>query len=419
MIAVEIQTNNWKRKFFLLWSGQAVSIFTSSVIHMAIVWYLTDTTGSAAILSLATMVGFLPQAILGPFIGVLIDRYNRKTIMILSDIFIAMVTMILIIAGFVGEPPIWLIMVILFLRSVGSTFHNPSIQAVTPLIVPKDNLTACAGYSQTFESVSLIFSPAISAILYGVLDINIILFVDIIGAIFAVITTSLVKIPSLEKTETPSIENAETIKKTDILREAKEGFTALRSVPGMLSLMFISVLYAMIYFPIGTLYPLITMSYFGGSVGDSSLIEISSSIGVLLGSLALGRIGNKLNKIGAIKKSIAGMGIGLIATGLLPVSGLKAFFVLAFLMGITIPFYHGVLSSIYQTNISPVYLGRVFSLTSSVRMIAMPLGLILSGTFAEIIGVNIWYLISGILSVVIAIVCALLPSLRKQSKRKV
>lgn len=419
MIAVEIQTNNWKRKFFLLWSGQAVSIFTSSVIHMAIVWYLTDTTGSAAILSLATMVGFLPQAILGPFIGVLIDRYNRKTIMILSDIFIAMVTMILIIAGFVGEPPIWLIMVILFLRSVGSTFHNPSIQAVTPLIVPKDNLTACAGYSQTFESVSLIFSPAISAILYGVLDINIILFVDIIGAIFAVITTSLVKIPSLEKTETPSIENTETIKKADILREAKEGFTALRSVPGMLSLMFISVLYAMIYFPIGTLYPLITMSYFGGSVGDSSLIEISSSIGVLLGSLALGRIGNKLNKIGAIKKSIAGMGIGLIATGLLPVSGLKAFFVLAFLMGITIPFYHGVLSSIYQTNISPVYLGRVFSLTSSVRMIAMPLGLILSGTFAEIIGVNIWYLISGILSVVIAIVCALLPSLRKQSKKKV
>lgn len=419
MIAVEIQTNNWKRKFFLLWSGQAVSIFTSSVIHMAIVWYLTDTTGSAAILSLATMVGFLPQAILGPFIGVLIDRYNRKIIMILSDIFIAMVTMILIIAGFVGEPPIWLIMVILFLRSVGSTFHNPSIQAVTPLIVPKDNLTACAGYSQTFESVSLIFSPAISAILYGVLDINIILFVDIIGAIFAVITTSLVKIPSLEKTETPSIENAETIKKTDILREAKEGFTALRSVPGMLSLMFISVLYAMIYFPIGTLYPLITMSYFGGSVGDSSLIEISSSVGVLLGSLALGRIGDKLNKIGAIKKSIAGMGIGLIATGLLPTSGLKAFFVLAFLMGITIPFYHGVLSSIYQTNISPVYLGRVFSLTSSVRMIAMPLGLILSGTFAEIIGVNIWYLISGILSVVIAIVCALLPSLRKQSKRKV
>ena len=82
------------------------------------------------------------------------------------------------------------------------------------------------------------------------------------------------------------------------------------------------------------------------------------------------------------------MGIGLIATGLLPVSGLKAFFVLAFLMGITIPFYHGVLSSIYQTNISPVYLGRVFSLTSSVRMIAMPLGLILSGTFAEIIGVT-------------------------------
>ncbi|MDF2645426.1 MAG: Antiporter protein [Paenibacillus sp.] len=73
---------NWKRSFFTIWAGQAVSLITSSVLQMAIIWYLTDTTGSAMVLSMATMVGFLPQAILGTMIGVLVDRWNRKLIMI-------------------------------------------------------------------------------------------------------------------------------------------------------------------------------------------------------------------------------------------------------------------------------------------------------------------------------------------------
>ena len=395
---------NWKKNFLILWTGQAMSIFTSSVIQMAIVWYLTDITGSAAILTFATLMGFLPQAVLGPFIGVLIDRYDRKKIMIISDLFIAACLMVLVIVGFFGKLPIWLIMIVLFARAIGSTFHSPSLQAVTPLIVPKDSLTKCAGYSHTFKSVSMIFSPAVAALLYGVLDINVIFLMDIAGAVFAVFTIAFIKIPSPKRQK--------LLKASDVIKEAKEGFDVLKNEPGMKALLFISMLYAMIYFPIGTLYPLISMTYFGGTVRHSSIIEISSSLGALIGAIALGRWGNRINKIGSIKTSIACMGIGLIATGLLPPSGIKFFLVLAFLMGLTIPFYHGVLSSIYQIKISEEYLGRVFSLTSSLTMFAMPLGLILTGAFAEIIGVNRWFLISGILTVLIAMVAVVLPSLR-------
>lgn len=73
---------SWKRTFICIWSGQAISILTSSVLQMAIVWYITQQTGSAALLSLGTLIGFLPQAVLGMFVGVYIDRYNRKAIMI-------------------------------------------------------------------------------------------------------------------------------------------------------------------------------------------------------------------------------------------------------------------------------------------------------------------------------------------------
>lgn len=396
---------NWKRNFSILLTGQAISVFTSSVVQMAIVWYLTDTTGSAAVLAFATLVGFLPEAVLGPFTGVIIDRYNRKTIMILSDIFMAAALMVLVIVGFFGELPIWLIMVVLFARAIGSAFYNPCLQAITPLIVPKEDLTRCAGYSQTFQSVSTLFSPAVAAILYSLWSINIIFFLDIVGAIFAVFTVTLITIHPLKREHSAKVPH--------VITEAKEGFDVLRREPGMMALLLISMLYAMIYYPIGTLYPLISMDYFGGTVGHSSLVEISSSLGALIGALALGRWGNRINKIGAIKTSIFCMGLGLIGTGMLPTSGIKTFFVMAFLMGITIPFYHGVLASIYQIKIREEYLGRTFSLTSSLTKFTMPLGLIVTGTFAELIGVNTWFFISGVLTVVIALVSTLLPSLRE------
>lgn len=371
---------SWKRKFVVLWTGQAISIFTSSIIQMAIIWYLTDKTRSATILSLATLVGFLPQAVLGPFIGVLIDRYDRKKIMILADLSIAFVTFILVIVGWFGALPIWLIMTVLFLRSIGTAFHAPSLQAVTPMIVPKEYLTNCAGYTQPMESVSLLLSPAVAAILYSTFNISLILLTDIIGAVIAVVTILIIKIPKTSRTDHEMAPN--------LLREAKEGLTVLREEKGMMSLMIIGSLYAMIYFPIGTLYHLICMSYFGGTFKDSSIVEIVFSAGTLIGAVILGKWGERINKIYAIIVSIAVMGVGLIITGILHPDQFKVFIVLAGFMGITIPFYYGVLTAIYQLKFKEQYLGRVLSLSTSLGMIAMPLGLILSGSFADVIGVE-------------------------------
>ena len=92
----------WKKNFFIIWSGQAVSQLSSSILQFAIVWYLTEKTGSALVLSAAMLAGFLPQAVLGPFIGVYIDRYSRKKIMIVSDLLIALASLLLVAAG-LGE----------------------------------------------------------------------------------------------------------------------------------------------------------------------------------------------------------------------------------------------------------------------------------------------------------------------------
>ena len=121
---------NWKQNFFTIWAGQAFSQFSSAVLQFAIVWYLTDQTGSALVLTAAMMMGFLPQGVLGPFIGVFIDRYNRKRIMILSDLFISAASLVMVIAGWTGTLSTELILVVLFFRSIGSAFHTPCLQAV-------------------------------------------------------------------------------------------------------------------------------------------------------------------------------------------------------------------------------------------------------------------------------------------------
>lgn len=395
---------SWKRKFAILWTGQTISIFTSSIIQMAIIWYLTDQTKSAAILSLATLAGFLPQAVLGPFIGVLIDRYDRKWIMILADLAIAFVTLVLVVVGFVEALPIWLIMIVLFLRSIGTAFHSPSLLAVTPMIVPKEYLTNCAGYTQGMESLSLLLSPAVAAILYSTLSMSMILLTDIIGAAIAMMAIVAIRIPKANRTDHEKVPN--------LLREAKEGLMILHQEKGLMSLMIINSFYAIIYFPIGTLYPLICMSYFGGTFKDSSIVEIVFSAGTLVGSVVLGKWGKKINKIYAIILSIAVMGVGLLITGILRPDQFVVFVVLAGIMGTTIPFYYGVLTAIFQLKIKEEYLGRVFSLSTSLGMVAMPLGLILSGSFVEIIGVEKWFFLSGLVTVTIAVICYMLPSLR-------
>ena len=186
---------NWKQDFYTIWAGQAVSLITSGVLQMAIIWHLTNTTGSAMVLSMATLVGFLPQAVLGSAIGVLVDRWNRKMVMIGADVIIACAGLVLTVISLSAELPVWIVMLILFIRSVGTAFHSPALSAVTPLLVPEEQLVKCAGYTQSIQSASFILSPAIAAFLYAKWGLNSAVALDVFGAIIACITVAMVHIP--------------------------------------------------------------------------------------------------------------------------------------------------------------------------------------------------------------------------------
>ncbi|MDD3204686.1 MAG: MFS transporter, partial [Lachnospiraceae bacterium] len=229
--------NHWKRTFYTIWIGQAISQLTSSILQFAMIWYLTDITRSGIMLSLSVMMAFLPQGILGFFTGVFIDRFNRKKIMIGADLFIAAVSLLLVCTTVDGIIPPLIILLVLCCRAIGTAFHEPTLGAVTPQLVPASELTRCAGYTQSLASISMIISPALAAILYASWSMNAIVILDVAGAVIAVLTVMLARIPRQEMQH-----GADT--KIHLIREAVEGFQIIKAEKGVLGIVLVTSLYS-------------------------------------------------------------------------------------------------------------------------------------------------------------------------------
>lgn len=190
--------NNWKKQFITIYLGQAFSILGSAAVQFAVIWWLTIQTESAITLTIASIVSFLPNMLIGPFAGVWIDRYNRRRVIIAADGLVALSSVILGAAFLIMQsPPVWFIYMILFLRGVGNTFHAPAMQAAIPTLVPADMLTKAGGWGNMIQSVSTMLGPVLGAALMAFMHISAIMLVDILGAVFAIICLMFVKIPDI------------------------------------------------------------------------------------------------------------------------------------------------------------------------------------------------------------------------------
>ena len=400
--------NSWKKDYFTILIGQGFSLISSGILQMSIIFYLTAETGSAMVLSIATLIGFLPQALIGPFAGVFVDRHSRKKVMIGADLVIAAAGGVLAIVTLYMDLPIWVIMGVLFVRSMGTAFHSPALNAATPLLVPEDQLTKCAGYSQTIQAIGSIISPAAAAFLYTVWNLNHSVLLDIVGAAIACISVAIIAIPNPLPS---SIEE-------NVMQEMKAGYMVLKENKGLFALLWIGALYMFFYMPISALYPLMSMGYFGGTPTHASIAEIAFAIGMLVGGVILSVWGGFKKRTFTIGASVLMMGIGVAISGILPSNAFIAFAICCMVMGVSAPFY-GVQNALFQEKIKPEYLGRVFSLLGSVMSFAMPLGLLCSGLFAEQIGVEKWFLISGIGIITISFLVFILPVVQSLDNRTI
>lgn len=401
---------NWKKVFLIIWSGQFASILTSTIVGYAIVLWLSFETRSAEVLALGTIAAFLPQAILGPVAGVYIDRWNRKKTMIAADTFIALCTLLLALFFFFGEAEIWHIYLLLVLRSIGSAFHSPAMQASVPLLAPAEELGRIAGVNQMIQSVGVIAGPAIAALLITIMDIAYILLIDIVGAIVACVSLCFVFIPNPEK---------KAKEEQHVFREMKEGLRTVTSNPGLKYLCLLAVLSMICIMPVGAMFPLMTLNHFGGTAFQIGLVEVFWGVGMLLGGALMGMYKKYYNKVVAINLMYFVIGFSFAFSGMLPAAnGYVAFVVLTALGGVSGAIHHACFTALIQEKIDADKLGRVFSLYMSVAVFPSMLGLLCTGFLADTIGMPVTFILLGLMIVLLGGVSFMIPSLLALGKRE-
>lgn len=384
----------WKKTFAIIFSGQIFSILTTSMVQFSIIWHLTVTIGSAAVLMIAGLAGFLPQAILGPFIGVLLDRWNRKKTMIFADSAIAFFSLILGVYFFIGEPSLGFVYVLLMIRSAASAFHAPAFQAAIPLIAPEEQLTRVAGWHQMVFSFSNVIGPALGIAVYSATSLGAVLFLDVAGALIANTMLLFAKIhqPKPEVIQTPSF-----------LKEFKLGWDAFIKVKPIVLITMATAIFSIVFMPLATLFPFMTLSHFGRGGYSASLVEVVFSIGMIIGGVMLSVFASKWKDITYMSLSLVVIGVTCVVSGVISKEAFILFVIFSFFMGSAAPFFNGPYMAMIQRAYEPEMLGRVISFVTSVTLLSSPIGLLLAGPIVDRYGVQMWFFWSGIVIIFIGV----------------
>jgi DHA3 family macrolide efflux protein-like MFS transporter len=399
---------NWATPFFTIWTGQAFSLIGSSVAGFALVWWLTDLTGSATVLASATLVSLLPSVFLGPFTGALVDRWNRRIVMIVADSVIALFSAWLAYLFWIDAMQIWHVYVVMFVRALGGAFHWPSMQASTSLMVPKEHLSRVAGINQTMQGVLNIISPPLGAFLMSVLPLYAIMGIDVATAAFAVTPLFVIAIPQPER---PSAAARTAAARASLWQDVKEGVSYLARWPGALAMLIMATVVNMMANPAFSLMPLLIKNHFGGGALQLGWMNSSWGIGVVLGGLTLSVWGGFRRRILTSLAGLVGMGIGTLLIGLTPAAvfgmALGAIFVAGFMNPIT----NGPVFAILQATVAPEMQGRVFMLVGSLAAAASPLGMAIAGPVADALGVRAWFIFAGVTCCLMGVSAFFVPAI--------
>ncbi len=384
------------RHFFYFLFGQEFSLLGSSIVYFVISWWITVETNNPIYLSLASFLFILPQIFIAPVAGVLADRLNRKHIIIFIDATQAFVTFGLFLLFLFRITNIWLVLLVNTIRSVLQAFHIPTFNAIVPSMVPKDKLNRVNGVNLLFSSLIYMVGPILAGILYEIFPIEQIFMIDIITFITALIPLLYITIPSVKlgKKEEEQL---------SFFEEFKIGLRTVKAVPGLLSLILLAMLINFIMRPFADLMP-----YYINNVHNGTVINLAFVVAFQPAASITGSIINTIKKNWKHKTFIIMTGtIGIFIGYSFLIFTPRGFFILLgvglFIQGIAFNFILTNYMTLLQSSVPSDKVGRIVSLDHSLSYAIMPIGSILGGPLAVLLGITNLYLICIILGISIAI----------------
>ena len=377
---------NWKKDTALFLTSQIISIFGTSLVQYAIMWYITIKTQSGFMMTISIVCGFLPTFFLAPFGGVWADRFDRKKLIMLSDGMIALTTLATAIVFWMGYEAIWLLFFMSAMRAVGSAIQAPAVGAFLPQIVPENQLMRVNGINGSIQSVIMLISPMISGALMTLSPLTTIFMIDVVTALLAVIVLLGLKVAPHAR----ALEKG----KIDYFKDLKEGVAYVVGHEYIRRFFVFIAFFHFLITPVATLTPLQVTRTFGNDIWRLTAIEIAFSIGMLIGGILMSSWGGFKNRVHTMALSTFLFGGLTTFLGITP--NFWVYLATIALSGIALPLFMTPSTVLLQEKVEDAYLGRVFSVMTMIFSVMMPFGMIIFGPLADIIDIEYLLIVTGI-----------------------
>jgi len=391
-----ISSLKWKRNVALFMAGQGITLFGSSLVYFAVMWHITLRTQSGLMMTFIMIAGMLPTFLISPIAGVWADRFNKKKLIIISDAFTAIVTLVMAVMFTLGYEFMSLLLICLAARAAARGVQMPAFNAVIPELVPDDNLTRINGINSSIQTFMTFASPALGGVLLAVAPVHFLLYIDVFTTAIGIsVLLFFVKmfIPSGEPEHKTGAKHYFT--------EIGEGFKYIARHPLLKKGLIIS---ALINFMIAStaMTPLQVTRNWGEDLWDLfgmfsigaehrlAITEMGYSGGLVLGGIVIGIWKGFKNKNYTFALSTALVGIATVGLGI--ITNFWLYSICMLLIGFFLSTRGAPIMSMLQLNISRTYMGRCMSVLMMTATLFVQLGMMLWGPLGDIMDIE-WLLL--------------------------
>ena len=363
------------RGFVVVWLGQVVSLLGSAMTWFALTLWAYELTEKATALALLSFFAFGPTILLSPVAGALVDRWNRKLVLILSDLAAGLATLIVLLLHGTGSLQLWHLFVIGLLAGSFQAFQYPAYAAAITMMVPKEQYARAGGMLEMAWAASGVFAPLMAGILLGTIGLTGIMIIDVITFVFAIGALFFVSIPQPPKSDV-GLEG-----QGSIWKESLYGFRYIRERPSLLALQLLFAVGNLVDYGGFVLFAPMILARTGGNELVLGSVQSVGAIGGVIGGALLSVWGGTKRRIHGVLIGWALSSIGLVLMGL--GRGLVVWMLAAFIYAFFEPIVNGSDRAIWQSKVAPDVQGRVFATQLLISQITIPIAMLLVGPLAD------------------------------------
>ncbi|MEY8357283.1 MFS transporter [Lachnospiraceae bacterium 54-53] len=377
--------SDWKKRTILFLISQCITLFGSTLVQMAIVWYVTMQTSSGTWVAAFTICSYLPQFLISFVGGVWADRYNRKKLIIGADAAIAAVTLVMMLAiPYISSEPALLsgLLIMSIIRSLGAGVQTPAVNSVIPQLVPTEQLMRYNGINATMQSIVQFAAPAAAGAIFSISTLRSTMMVDIFTAVIGIGILSFVLLPK---------QNI-IMEKASVFTDMKVGVRYAFSDKVIGKLLIVYGLFTFLAVPAGFLAGLLVRRVYGDTYWYLTVVELIGFAGMLAGGLVMSTWGGFNSRVKTLFLSLSAFGAFAIGMGIAN----------NFILYLVFMLFYGIAMTIVQTSITTLLQektevsmqGRIFGLLGSMYSGFLPIGMAIFGPLADVIPLQ-WIMISS------------------------